>query len=122
MTTRSAWNVALLLASNTSTFDGAGSHTLRLERATDDRGGSAFPFSAASPRLWLAAQARQVAGWASPDGGETAGRVPHSPACGGGGSGRDATGGSVCGPLRPVKLVPYGNTRLRMSVLPYTLE
>jgi hypothetical protein len=70
-------------------------------------------FTRASPRVWLTAQARVVPDWTSKDGGHTADSPPPSPACG--------VAGDKCGPLQDVRLVPFGNTRLRISVFPYTL-
>ena len=116
------WNLALLLVMTT---DPSGSnatleHAFVLQRRVDvqvQQGGHGLntepAFTRASPRVWLTAQARVVPDWTSKDGGHTADSPPPSPACG--------VAGDKCGPLQDVRLVPFGNTRLRISVFPYTL-
>ena len=106
VTTASPWNYALVL-SNLKT-----PHKMQLHRSVAPPGANnASPaFTAAAPRVWLTGSARRLASWASPDG-LTAPPPPLSPVCGG--------NVSDCGPLEQIVLVPYGNTRLRISVLPF---
>ena len=118
------WNLALRLVMNAQPGNVTGSmeHAFVLQRDVDgdvqaQQGGGHLntepAFTRASPRLWLTAQARVVPHWTSKDGGHTADSPPPSPACG--------VAGDLCGPLQDVRLVPFGNTRLRISVFPYTL-
>ena len=59
----------------------------------------------------LVAKARRVNSWGlHPDFNNTADEPPASPTCG---------GGVPCGEEQVVVLVPYGNTRLRMGMLPW---
>ena len=115
------WNLALLLVMTAAQPGNATlEHAFVLQRRVDadlQQGGHGLntepAFTRASPRVWLTAQARVVPDWTSKDGGHTADSPPPSPACG--------VAGDKCGPLQDVRLVPFGNTRLRISVFPYTL-
>jgi len=101
----SSWNYALLVGNGSS---------LEVHRASPSQGRSngSPPFTAAAPRIWLTGLARRVDAWTSPDEGRTADSPPASPVCGKGWRG--------CGALETVVLVPFGNTRLRVTVMPYT--
>lgn len=142
VSTPSDWALALVLNLAAPAGGGVGAlgHDMVLEHAEDeDEGGGSWggyaagaaaggpplepasPFAASRPRVWLRARARAVDAWRSPDGGRTAGPLPASPVCA---PPPNATtgGGDGCGPERTVRLVPFGNTRLRVAVLPYTLR
>ena len=111
VSTNSSWNLALLLTKN----GGALQHSLRVGHG----GGfsappDAVPFASSNPRVWLDGYARRCDSWRSSDGGHTAESPPPSPVCG-----SDGTDG--CGELEQIRLVPFGNTRLRIAVMPYTL-
>ena len=114
------WNVALRLAMSSSNGTLQLQHAFTLHSAghVDDAAGQAGlnsepAFLRASPRVWLNAQARVVPAWSSLDGGHTAPEPPPSPVCG--------VSGEGCEELMDVRLVPFGSTRLRISVFPYTL-
>ena len=119
VTTNSSWNMALLLSPKAATDVGGASlaHSLSFHRlsdvmrASDDD--SVAPFASSRPRVWLTGHARRCGVWGSADGGHTADPPPSSPVCG-------PNGTDECGPLEEVVLVPFGNTRLRVSVMPYT--
>lgn len=128
VTSESAWNYALLIR---DVSDAASSFTVHRSDPQGTR-----PFASGSPRVWLSAQARRAPQWTgdAANGNRTASteNMPRSPACGGGGpapsdgEGGAAAGGGEdggaggCGPLEQIRLVPFGNTRLRVAVLPYT--
>jgi hypothetical protein len=71
------------------------------------------PFAGrATPTVAIEAEARELPTWTMDE------RFPHSPQpvppspvdC------------STCGPVKSVKLVPFGSTRLRVGMLPYTIS
>jgi hypothetical protein len=70
------------------------------------------PFGEGNWTVYLTGQARLVNGWTEQL--NAAGIPPASPVCG-------PDGSDGCGPLVPVKLVPYAATLLRMTEMPYTL-
>ena len=109
VSTASQWAMALLL----NQADPSAAFALHRSEPQGTRA-----YASGAPRLWLSAQARRVLAWNATDDGKRAGPLPASPACGG----ARATGGSECGPLEEVRLVPLGNTRLRIGILPYTWE
>ena len=106
VSTNTSWNVALKLDSQ------RGASGMRLVRRSGGAPEDAA-FTRAQPRLWLEAQARLLPAWGSSDGGATADALPPSPV--------DCRG-DACGELFTVRLVPFGNTRLRIAVMPFTLE
>jgi hypothetical protein len=119
VSTNSSWNYALLLAKPEQAADGTLllGHSLALQRQpvagaspTDP-----VPYASDHPRVWLTGRARRCGLWTSPDGGHTADPPPASPVCGPGGS-EDG-----CEAMEDIRLVPFGNTRLRIAVMPYTL-
>jgi len=110
VTSNSTWNVALAIRSLALGDDG-----MTLHRAPPRSPAQEQPaFARAHPRVWLTGMARIVPGWTSPDGGATAGSPPPSPVC--------VSEEELCGELMAIRLVPYGNTRLRITVFPYTLD
>jgi hypothetical protein len=124
VSTNSSWNYALLL----SMREGAGAlssggaalahsfvfHSREHDSNAAASGADTVPFASAHPRVWLTGRARRCGAWGSPDGGHTADPPPQSPVCGANGTEDE------CGPLEDITLVPFGNTRLRISVMPYT--
>ncbi len=116
----SSWNYALRLSKRAEGADAAEGvtlgHNLQFHQQSDAAGdapGGFAPYAAAHPRVWLSGRARRCHSWTSPDGGHTADPPPASPACGDDGT-------ADCGKLEDIRLVPFGNTRLRISVMPYT--
>lgn len=120
--TSSAWAVALRLRLSGGAAGGDGqqnaqnatapvlSHDFAVSFSPPPLDGDS-PWAAARPRVTLKARVRPLPSWTSPDGGKTAGELPPSPAC----------ADEPCGEEREVTLVPFGNTRLRIAVFPYTL-
>jgi hypothetical protein len=70
------------------------------------------PYGEGNWTVFMSAQGRLVPAWTEQL--NSAGAPPASPVCG-------SDGSSGCGPLVPLKLVPYGATLLRMTEMPYTL-
>ena len=108
VSTNTSWNFALLLSG------GEFQHALQVEHSTLAAPPDAAPFASSAPRVWLNGHARRCDAWRSSDGGHTADSPPPSPACG-------ANGKDGCGPIEKIRLVPFGNTRLRIAVMPYTV-
>jgi len=102
VSTNSSWNYALVLQ-----------HSLQVERSSLAAPPGTVPLASDHPRVWLTGFARRCDSWRSSDGGHTADVPPPSPVCG-----PDGTDG--CGQLEEIRLVPFGNTRLRIAVMPYT--
>jgi hypothetical protein len=76
------------------------------------------PFAGrASPTVTITAEARELPSWTmDPKYSSSPQPVPISPVdCGSGGA-------NNCGPVKSVQLVPFGSTRLRMGMLPYTMD
>ena len=107
VTSNSTWNLALLLSRSST------SHPLQLERSAVAAPADAAPFATNFPRLWLNGYSRRCDSWRSSDGGHTADAPPPSPVCG-------PDGSDGCGQLEKIRLVPFGNTRLRIAVMPFT--
>lgn len=100
-----AWNYALYLVDPTN--PGA---TMNFTQAS---GPNAEPFDGTNPSVYITAQARLVNSWGIQT--NAAAAPPTSPVdC-------DATSGA-CGPVVNVRLVPYGTTLLRISVIPWTQQ
>ena len=108
VSTNTSWNYALLLSG------GEFQHALQVEHSTLTALPDVVPFASSAPRVWLNGHARRCDAWRSSDGGHTADSPPPSPACG-------ASGKDGCGPIEKIRLIPFGNTRLRIAVMPYTV-
>lgn len=106
------WSYALLLpdvggAKNSSVINPKGWSFKRLGSP------GKHPFAGrSSPTVAISAEARELLSWTmDPKYSSSPQQVPVSPVdC------------ATCGPVKTVKLVPYGSTRLRMGMLPYTLK
>jgi hypothetical protein len=93
------WNIAVYLP---NLADPAASLTFKQISAPGP-----VPYNASLPPVTISGQGRIVDSWVEEV--NAAGPPPASPAC----------GGTGCGSLFPVTLVPFGSTHLRISEIPY---
>ena len=119
------WAYALMLPQN-GNDSGSGNRLLPNSTVRNPKGWtfkhigapSKHPFAGrASPTVAIVAEARELPSWVmDPKYSSSPQPVPVSPVdCSSGGA-------NNCGPVKSIQLVPFGSTRLRMGMLPYTAD
>ena len=109
VTTKAAWNYALVLGSSNRTSN------LRFERRSASQ---RLPFNGSSPSLLIHGIGRRLPQWSTlPGKSAVAAPPPGSPiTCNSNGT------SSNCGSPEPVVLVPFGMTQIRVAGLPWLIE